>query len=172
MEQCKISGKALDVVAALLVEDSLDYNLVKVGIMRAYELVPEAYHQKFCKQKKNIDQTYVEVTREKGTLVDEWTNSCKVFDYDSLRDLILLEDFKRYLPHHIVVCLNEKKVTSCTSAAVLADEYTLTHKSVFSSSSVSGSNHSQSPPKEGRKCFCCHKLGYLIANCLSLRWKE
>lgn len=88
--------------------------------------------------KNSVNKTLVGLTREKGTLFDEWTNSCKVFDYDSLRDLILLENFKRYLPHHIVVCLNEKKVTSLTSAAVLADEYTLTHQSVFSSSSVSG----------------------------------
>lgn len=95
--------------------------------------------------------------------------------------VILLENFKRYLPHHIVLCLNEKKVTSLASAAVLADEYTLTHKSVFSSSSVSGEkcsvpicqtarpSHSQRPPKEGRNCFCCHKLGRLIA-VFFLRW--
>lgn len=49
--QCNISGKALSVVAALLVEDSLNYNLVKVTILRAYELAPEARRQKFSKQK-------------------------------------------------------------------------------------------------------------------------
>lgn len=50
--QCKIHGKAQDAVAALLVEDSLNYEQVKAAILRAYELVPEAYRQKFHNHKK------------------------------------------------------------------------------------------------------------------------
>lgn len=45
--QCKLFGKAQDAVAALAVEDSLNYELVKAAVLRAYELVPEAYRQKF-----------------------------------------------------------------------------------------------------------------------------
>lgn len=36
-------GKAQDAIAALPVEDSLDYETVKTAILRVYELVPEAY---------------------------------------------------------------------------------------------------------------------------------
>ena len=51
---------------------------------------------------------------------------------DDLRELILLDDFKHWLPEKIMVYLNEQKVTSLSTAAVLADEFTLTHKTVFS----------------------------------------
>lgn len=40
--QCKIHGKAEEAIAALPVEDSLSYDLVKAAIICAYELVPEA----------------------------------------------------------------------------------------------------------------------------------
>ena len=130
--QCKMHGKAQDAMGALPVEDSLNYETVKMAILRAYELVPEAYRQKFRGHKKTSAQTYVEFAREKGTLFDKWCATCKVSDFNALRELILLEDFKRCLSERIVVYLNEQKAGILSAAAVLADEYVLTHKFAFS----------------------------------------
>lgn len=41
--QCVFTGKAQDAYAALSPEVSLDYDKVKVAVVRTYELVPEAY---------------------------------------------------------------------------------------------------------------------------------
>ncbi len=41
----------------------------------------------------------------------------------------LVEDFKSCLPENIVVHLNEKKVVTLSDAAVITDEFVLTHKS-------------------------------------------
>lgn len=49
-----------------------------------------------------------------------------------LRELVLMEDFKKCLSEHIVVYLNEQKVSKLSSAAVLADEFVLSHRTVFS----------------------------------------
>lgn len=43
----------------------------------------------------------------------------------------MLEEFKRSVPENVVIHLNEQKVTSIVDAAVLADEFTLTHWNVF-----------------------------------------
>ena len=45
--QSVLIGKAREVYSALSVEQSTAYDLVKSKILRAYELVPEAYRQKF-----------------------------------------------------------------------------------------------------------------------------
>ena len=45
--QCKLTGKAQEILAALSLEDSLSYEAIKTAVLRAYELVPEAYRQKF-----------------------------------------------------------------------------------------------------------------------------
>ena len=64
--QGKLCGKAQDVVASLSLTDSQDYQKVKTAVLRAYELVPEAYRQQFRDFRKNSGQTYVEFARERS----------------------------------------------------------------------------------------------------------
>lgn len=89
--QCRLCGKALEVFSTLSLEDSLNYDAVKLAILRAYELVPEAYRQKFRGHKKNSSQTFVEFSREKALLFDKWCSATKTDDFNSLRELVLLE---------------------------------------------------------------------------------
>ncbi|KAL0165843.1 hypothetical protein M9458_037687, partial [Cirrhinus mrigala] len=52
MLQTVITGKAQEAYAALTMEDRKDYDKVKVAILKAYELVPEAYRQRFRSWRK------------------------------------------------------------------------------------------------------------------------
>ena len=79
--QCKLSGKAQEVLASISLEDSLDYEIVKTTVLRAYELVPEAYRQKFRSCKKSPDRTFMEFAREKATLFDRWCTATKTTDF-------------------------------------------------------------------------------------------
>ncbi|XP_070407445.1 uncharacterized protein [Nothobranchius furzeri] len=106
--QCKLSGKAQEVISALSV--SANYDTVKEAVLHAYELVPEAYRQKFRSLRKRDErQTFIEFAREKGLLFDKWLQSSKVSNLDELRELVLLEDFKRCLPEKTVLYLNERQ---------------------------------------------------------------
>uniref|UniRef100_A0AAR2LUH6 SCAN box domain-containing protein n=1 Tax=Pygocentrus nattereri TaxID=42514 RepID=A0AAR2LUH6_PYGNA len=121
--QCRLTGKARDVCSSLSLSDSMEYEAVKAAILRAYELVPEAYRQRFREYKKSPAHSYVEFTREKALIFDKWVAANKVSDFESLRELMLLEDFKNGLPDRIAVYLNESKVSTLSQAAVLADEF-------------------------------------------------
>ena len=68
--QSVLIGKAADVYSAMNVQDSSDYEKVKTAILKAYELVPEAYRQKFRNYKKFERQTYVEFARDQVDLFD------------------------------------------------------------------------------------------------------
>uniref|UniRef100_A0AAQ4NYV1 Gypsy retrotransposon integrase-like protein 1 n=1 Tax=Gasterosteus aculeatus aculeatus TaxID=481459 RepID=A0AAQ4NYV1_GASAC len=171
-------------MASLSIEDSLHYDVVKATVLRAYELVPEAYGQRFRNYKKNSSKTFVEFARDKESLFDRWCAANKTSTYEALRNQILLEDFKNHLPERIVMHLSENKVATLSQAAVLADEYALTHKTVFTASSqirtsvspTAGASRSSDPPtvprKEDRECFYCHRKGHLIADCLLLKNKK
>lgn len=139
--QCKLTGKALEACAALSVEDGLNYDRVKSAIMRAYELVPEAYRQRFRSLRKTHDQTFTDFAREKGILFDRWCTACKADDVPSVRELILLEEFKNCLPERTAIYLGEQKIASVQQAAIFADEFTLLHKATF--------NKRDAPPREG-----------------------
>ena len=94
--QSVVIGKAREIYTQLSLEQSSDYDTVKEFILKTYELVPEAYRQKFRDCRKEHDQTHVEFARTKEQLFDRWCSSKKVgSDHAKLRQLMLVEEFKR-----------------------------------------------------------------------------
>lgn len=70
--QTALKGRAQEAYAALSVRDCAEYSIVKSAILKSYELVPEAYRQKFRAYRKGDEQTYVEFSRQKETYFDRW----------------------------------------------------------------------------------------------------
>ena len=60
------------------VDQSSDYDTVKAAVLKAYELIPEAYRQKFQASKKSGAETYIEFAQEKQTLFDRWCGSKEI----------------------------------------------------------------------------------------------
>ena len=78
---------------------------------------------------------YVEFAREKEALFDHWRTAKQVDnDYPKLRQL-LVEEFKKCLQSDVKMYLDEQKTDSLHQAAVLVDDYSLTHKMTFPSNS-------------------------------------
>ena len=130
--QSVVIGKAREIYTQLSLEQSSDYDKVKELILKAYELVTEAYRQKFRNCRKENDQTHVEFARTKEQLFDRWCSSKKIgSDYPKLRQLMLVEEFKRCINSDVKTFLDEKEVETLEKAARLAGDYTLTHKVSF-----------------------------------------
>ena len=130
--QSVVIGKAREIYTQLSLEQSSDYDKVKELILKAYELVPEAYRQKFRDCRKEPNQTHMEFARTKEQLFDRWCSSKKVgSDHEKLRQLMLVEEFKWCINSDVRAFLNEKEVENLDVAARLADDYSLTHKTSF-----------------------------------------
>ena len=130
--QSVVIGKAREIYTQLSLKQSSDYDKVKELILKAYELVPEAYRQKFRDCRKEPNQTHVEFARTKEQLFDRWCSSKKVgSDHEKLRQLMLVEEFKWCINSDVRAFLNEKEVENLDVAARLADDYSLTHKTSF-----------------------------------------
>ena len=120
--QSVLVGKAREVYSAMSLEYSSQYNLVKKAVLKAYELVPEAYQQNFRNYKKVDKQTYTEFASEKEALLDRWCAFKEVAkDFEKLRQLILIEEFKICVPANIKTYIDEQKATKLHQAAVLAN---------------------------------------------------
>ena len=182
--QCVFTGKAQDAYASLESGMSLNYDHVKEAVLRAYELVPEAYRQRYRRLKKSYEKTYVEFGHEKGVLFDRWCRSMKVSDFAGLRELMLLEDFKNCLPERIVTHINDRNVLEISRAAVLADEYVLTHRDSYDKpqSSLGRSFSAPRPPvtqkesgggkESDRVCSFCKKRGHTVNYCFALNKRD
>lgn len=179
--QCKLVGKAQEAVSSLSLADGLDYGRVKSAVLNAYELVPEAYRQKFRNLRKRAGKSYVEFAKELELTFDRWCAASKCDNFKSLRELIMVEGFKNTLPDKVSTYLNELKVETLSQAAVHADEFVLAHKISFTNpgypekrkelparehrpSAVSGPKS-----KEERVCFFCHRPGHMIAECRKMQ---
>ncbi|CAI5678601.1 unnamed protein product [Oreochromis niloticus] len=185
--QCKLVGKAQEVCSSLSAEDRLNYDKLKSAILLAYELFPEAYRQRFRGLKRGQGQSYQDFARKKSVLFDQWCVSSKATDLASMRELMLVEEFKNCISKQIAVYLSEQKVSSLQQAATLADEFALIHKTsvikhdrhddLVKVSDAPATQYSKSEvlvsrPKAERKCFFCFKPGHLNANCEAYKQKQ
>ena len=130
--QSSFLGKAREVYSALSLAQSTDYDVIKKNVLKAYELVPEAYRQKFRNYKKFTEQTHVEFAREKQNMFERWCTSKNVgSNFERLQQIILIEEFKNCIHSEIRTYLDEQKVETLEQAATAADDYALTHKVSF-----------------------------------------
>ena len=127
--QSVLVGKAQEINGSLSVEQSSNYEHVKEAILKAYELVPEAYRQKFRNYLKYDSKTHVEFAREKENLFNRWCHSKEIGqDFKKLKQMVLLEEFKGKVWPDIRSHLDEQKLEKLEKAAIMADDYALTHK--------------------------------------------
>ena len=189
--QSVLVGKAQEVYASLDMEQSSNYDVVKETILKAYELVPEAYRQKFRHCKKSENQTFVEFSREKEILFNRWCSSLNVTTLNDLKQLVMLEEFKRSIPLEIRTHLEEQHVSTLSQAAIMADDYALTHPKRLTKkmSSTTADVHDSSPDcrkssqdstlkspqkdvKTSKLCHYCKMPGHVIAECRKLERKN
>jgi hypothetical protein len=127
--QCVFTGKAQKAYAALSAEQCTGYKMVKEAVLKAYELVPEEYWQRFRSWKKGGKQT--EFTSELVTHFGCWCSTSSVVSFEELRNLVVTEQFKQSVRSFIATYINERKGKTPVTAAVLVDEYVLTQKRIF-----------------------------------------
>ena len=199
--QSVLVGKAQEIYESLSVEQSSNYEHVKEAILKAYELVPEAYRQKFRNYLKYDSKTHVEFAREKENLFNRWCHSKEIGqDFKKLKQMVLLEQFKDKVRPDIRSHLDEQKVEELEKAAIMADDYALTHKMSGKSGNPqqkryhgSGNRENISQNMDDRKrqvkstenvglvskveplkpisCGHCGKPGHIITNCWKLGGK-
>ena len=119
--QSVLVGKTQEIYGSLSVEQSSNYEHVKEAILKAYELVPEAYKQKF--------RNYLKYDREKENFFNRWCHSKEVGqDFEKLKQMGLLEEFEGKVRPDIRSHLDEQKVEELEKAAVMAGDYAVTQE--------------------------------------------
>ena len=116
------------------------------------------------------------------------------FQVEKLRQLILIEEFKRRIPFHMKTVIDEKQEENLQEAAALADEYFLTHGNFnqqrnqssdkqYTANPSSGSDSFQQPVNSTQSmksnsetsapfCNYCKRRGHLKSECFYLAGKQ
>ena len=148
-----LQGKALDVYALMPKEDALNYDKLKVALLKRYELTEEGFKRKYKKCRPE--------TRMKSYFT-RWIDMASIEkSYEGLQDLILREQLTFICNRDLELFLREREPKSLEQASKLADQYkearyvdivSLTYKNNERSRSRSNSesrSRSRSPTRRG-----------------------
>ncbi|KAL3967153.1 FMS-like tyrosine kinase 1 [Sarotherodon galilaeus] len=190
MLQSVLTGKAQEAYSALSASDCQSFATVKDAVLKAYELVPEAYRQRFRSWRKSDKQSHLEFARDLTKHFNRWCSALGVSTFQDLCELMVLEQFKDRVPPEVATYIAEREVKTVSDAAKLADEYVLAHKGQFGKNTFSvgaparvlGQTKFMSsdpakgyggvkPSKLGQACNYCHGDGHWKAECPLLRSK-
>ena len=180
--QTALRGKAREIYTQLSIDEA-QYYLVKRLILNAYELVPEAYRQKFRNLTKKKEETFQEFAKNKELLLNRWLSSQEVgTDFEKLKQLIIIEEFKNRIPADVRTYIEEQRVDDIQVAARLADEHSLIHKTSscykpgdeLKPQQVSRPVHEENrqPSTLKKRCFYCKREGHVASKCFKLQHKN
>ncbi|KAK4318854.1 hypothetical protein Pmani_010176 [Petrolisthes manimaculis] len=197
MLQPVLIGRARTTYVSVTSDVHKDYRLLKQAILGAYQLRPEAYRQRFRKVHKRKDQTHVEFVSQMTNSFDLCLKSKGVETFDTLRQLVLRENFLWKIDENVANYVVEKEIEDLCTAAQKADDYVLSNPDYLkrsdkphNTSSFKGKfgnddiNITAPPPSRSanhvgnsyassrgnvvkRSCTHCGKVGHLASNCWS-----
>src|ERR1043165_9420846 len=194
----KLTGKALQIFGELSLEQCKDYEVVKQALLIAYARVPEYYRKRFREMTKGHLETYSNFAHRLSIPFESWLEGEDALsNVEKALEVFKLEQFVHCLPVDLHRWIVERKVSSLTEAARMADEYDLLGKPFkkafvapvkfgdqnWGNDTASGKKyagkHSWGNPKNTKKysssfgtpvtCAYCNARTHTIAHCDQIR---
>ena len=169
-----LSGRALDVYSRLSEEDAVNYDKMKLALMKRYDLTEDSYRRKFTGSKPEVDESPDQLIVRLSTYLVRWLElSNTEHTFQGLKDLIVKEQFIKSCPKELAVHLRERAPETLEEIAKIADQYLAAHgKHLFSP--VRARPPAQPERDETKKlpsdtspmhCYKCNARGHKSVNC-------
>ena len=191
-----MSGRALDVFSRLSEEAAVDYDQVKLALMKRYDLTEDGYRREFRLSKPESDESPDQFIVRLSKYLMRWIELSKTTEsFEGLRDLIVKEQFINSCPKELAVHLRERAPQNLDQIAKIADQYleahgkhvfspvkneapeetdddeserTLSDRSTVRCFKCNGRDHKSFNCQNGvRRCYLCNKQGHEARNCKS-----
>ena len=113
-----LQGKALDVYALMPKEDALNYDKLKVTLLKRYELTEEGFKRKYKKCRSENGETFQQFTTRMKSYFTRWIDMASIEkSYEGLQDLILREQLTFICNRDLELFLREREPKSLEQAS-------------------------------------------------------
>ena len=113
-----LQGKALDVYALMPKEDALNYDKLKVALLKRYELTEEGFKRKYKKCRPENGETFQQCTTRMKSYFTRWIDMASIEkSYEGLQDLILREQLTFICNRDLELFLREREPKSLEQAS-------------------------------------------------------
>ena len=113
-----LQGKALDVYALMPKEDALNYDKLKVALLKRYELTEEGFKRKYKKCRPENGETFQQFTTRVKSYFTRWIDMASIGkSYEGLQDLILREQLTFICNRDLELFLREREPKSLEQAS-------------------------------------------------------
>ncbi|GFV20437.1 retrovirus-related Pol polyprotein from transposon opus [Trichonephila clavipes] len=82
-------------------EKANDYEHIKGMLLKRFELSPEAFKVKFKRYCKSSENTWRDFGFELANYFNEWISGQKIYDFDRLKQLVIVEQMKEQVSRDI-----------------------------------------------------------------------
>ena len=180
-----LEGTALEVYHRLSDQEANDYDALKEALLRKYSLTVEDFRKKFYFSKQSVSETASQFFSRLEHFFLQWIALSKIdLNFDSLKELILGEQFLHSCPRDLALFIRERTPTNVSEMMKLTTVYTdsraaagMRQDKIMATPPMSklpdrtsnpGNGQKTFPPRVSRepmRCFLCNEIGYKAQQC-------
>ena len=180
-----LEGTALEVYHRLSDHEANDYDALKEALLRKYSLTVEDFRKKFYFSKKSVSETASQFFSRLEHFFSQWIALSTIdLNFDSLKELILGEQFLHSCPRDLALFIRERTPTNVSEMMKLTTVYTdsraasgMKEDKIMASPPMSKPPDRTSNPGNGQnvfsprmsrepmRCFLCNEIGHKAQQC-------
>ena len=180
-----LTGKALETYDSLTVEQQASYDDLKAALLRRFNLTEESFRRKFFTVRPEKSETPSQFTVQLSRTLDRWIDSTGIEkNYESVKDLLICEQFLKQCHSDLEAYLREGKNKKFEDLAKVAERYIDAHggsigeprqfnkKKYANVPDVKQSKDNVKSTDNEKWCKYCKKSGHDVSECWKLARKN
>ena len=168
-------GRALEVYSRLSLDEAMDYERLKLALLKRYDFMEFGYRRRFRDAKPDGQESPGQFRVRLKNYLTKWVKLAKVEEsFDGVVELMVREQYTNACPKELSVYLNERSPKTLDELVTWAEQYLTAHNKKLSSSQSRredkkngsrGGNLERS--RSALQCFQCGGEGDRATECVS-----